>query len=284
MILVICGPTGVGKTKLSIELAKKYDAIILNADACQVYQKMDIGTAKVTEEEKEGIKHELLSFKNINEDYNICEFQKDGRNILEKYQDRNVIIVGGSGLYISSLLYNYEFNERVELDLSAFTNDELYEQVLKLNPEVKVSKENRVRLENYLKSGHVVTEEPKLLYNAIFIGLTTDRDTLYQKINSRVDEMINRGLVDEVKSLYQTNKNSRVLHSAIGYKEIIKYLDNEITLEDAIDLIKKNSRHYAKRQYTWFNNKMNITWFNTDYNNFDNTINEVIEYIEKTAK
>lgn len=283
MILVICGPTAVGKTKLSIELAKKYNAIIINADASQIYKEVNIGTAKVTTDEMEGIKHYLLNIKGINEEYSIFEYQKDARRIIEENQDKNIIIVGGSGLYISSLLYDYNFQERKNIDLSNYTNDELYQMVKKINVAADININNRVRLENYVKSGVVVTEKPKLLYDAIFIGLTTDRDKLYDKINKRVDKMIDEGLIDEVENLYNKCKNSKILHSAIGYKEIIKYLDGEVNLEEAIDLIKKNSRHYAKRQYTWFNNKMNIKWFNTDYENFDNTINEVIEYMKKTA-
>ena len=284
MILVICGPTGVGKTKLSIELAKKYQAIIINADACQIYDEMNIGTAKITSREMEGIKHYLLNIRNISEEYNIFEYQKDGRKIIEENLDKNIIIVGGSGLYISALLYDYNFKERKEIDLNNYSNDELYDMVLSINKDVDVDKNNRVRLENYLKSGVVNTEKPNLLYDALFISLTTDRKILYKKINDRVDEMLENGLLEEVRYLYDKDKNSKILHSAIGYKEIIKYLNSEISLTEAIDLIKKNSRHYAKRQYTWFNNKINVNWFNTDYVNFNNTIKEVNKYIEKNCK
>lgn len=282
MILVICGPTGVGKTKLSILLAKRYNGIIINADACQFYQGMDIGTAKIKESEKEGIKHYLLDNLTINDEYNIWDFQKEGRKIIEDNKDKNIIIVGGSGLYLSALLYDYKYKKQKEIDLSKYSNEELYEKVIKINPEANIDQFNRRRLENYLKTGNVNAEKPKLLYDALFIGLTTDRNFLYNKIDTRVDEMLKNGLINEVKKLYTINPNSRILNSAIGYKEVIKYLNNEISLDECINLIKKNSRHYAKRQYTWFNNKMNIKWFNTNYNNFNLTTDEVVNYIENS--
>lgn len=282
MILVICGPTGVGKTKLSILLAKRYNGIIINADACQFYQGMDIGTAKIKESEKEGIKHYLIDNLTINDEYNIWDFQKAGRKIIEDNKDKNIIIVGGSGLYLSALLYDYKYKKQKDIDLSQYSNEELYEKVIKINPEANIDQFNRRRLENYLKTGNVNAEKPKLLYDALFIGLTTDRNFLYNKIDTRVDEMLKNGLLNEVKKLYTINPNSRILNSAIGYKEVIKYLNNEISLDECINLIKKNSRHYAKRQYTWFNNKMNIKWFNTNYNNFNLTTDEVVNYIENS--
>ena len=179
MILVICGPTGVGKTKLSILLAKRYNGIIINADACQFYQGMDIGTAKIKESEKEGIKHYLLDNLTINDEYNIWDFQKEGRKIIEDNKDKNIIIVGGSGLYLSALLYDYKYKKQKEIDLSKYSNEELYEKVIKINPEANIDQFNRRRLENYLKTGNVNAEKPKLLYDALFIGLTTDRIFLY---------------------------------------------------------------------------------------------------------
>lgn len=282
MILVICGPTGVGKTKLSILLAKRYNGIIINADACQFYQGMDIGTAKIKESEKEGIKHYLIDNLTINDEYNIWDFQKAGRKIIEDNKDKNIIIVGGSGLYLSALLYDYKYKKQKDIDLSQYSNEELYEKVIKINPEANIDQFNRRRLENYLKTENINIRKPKLLYDALYIGLTTDRDFLYSRIDARVDEMLQNGLVNEVKKLYTINPDSRILNSAIGYKEVIKYLNNELTLAECINLIKKNSRHYAKRQYTWFNNKMDIKWFNTNYNNFNLTVDEVVNYIENS--
>ena len=281
MIICVVGPTGVGKTKLSVMLAKKYDALVIGCDATQIYKHLDIGSAKVTEEEKEGIEHLLIDIKEPNEDYSVCDYQKDLRTIIENNKDRNIVIVGGTGLYLKSALYDYEFSEMEDNNYDEYTNEELYKMCLDINPNLNIHQNNRRRLENFLNRKNKNPKEPVLLYNALFIGLTTNREVLYERINQRVDEMVQNGLVDEVKSLYQKYGLTSILSRAIGYKEIIKYLDKEISLEEAIELIKKNSRHYAKRQYTWFNNQMNITWFNTNFKDFNKTYEEVVEYIEK---
>ena len=286
MIIVIVGPTGVGKTKLSIELAKYYNASIINADAVQIYKGLDIGSAKITEDEKEGIKHYLLDIKDINEEYSVCDYQKDARKILDSNLDKNIIFCGGTGLYISAALMDYRFYEDdLNLTYDEYSNEELYELVLKKDNNSKIDKNNRIRMIRFLNKKNIELVEPKLLYkNVIFIGLTTSRDKLYEVINKRVDKMFNDGLIDEVRRLYNKNKNSKILNRAIGYKEVIKYLKQEISLEEAKELIKKNSRHYAKRQYTWFNNKMNIKWFNVNYDNFLETINEIKRYLNGCNK
>ncbi len=281
MIICVVGPTGVGKTKLSVMLAKKYDALVIGCDATQIYKHLDIGSAKVTEEEKEGVEHLLIDIKEPNEDYSVCDYQKDLRTIIDKNKDRNIVIVGGTGLYLKSALYDYEFSEMENNNYDEYTNEELYKMCLDINPNLNIHQNNRRRLENFLNRKNKNPKEPVLLYDALFIGLTTNRELLYERINRRVDEMVQNGLVEEVKSLYQKYGFTSILSRAIGYKEIIKYLDKEISLEDAIELIKKNSRHYAKRQYTWFNNQMNITWFNTNFKDFNKTYEEVVEYIEK---
>lgn len=280
MKIVIVGPTGVGKTKLSVELAKVFDAYVINSDAVQIYQELNIGSAKVTEEEKEGIKHFLFDIKRPDELYTVKDYQSDARNILNKYQDKNLIVVGGTGLYVTSLFYDYRFGLDNDENYDNISKEELYKLVLKKDPNCSIDKNNIVRLKRFLKRNSNEYVEPKLLYNDVFfIGLTTPRDNLYDIINKRVDKMFLDGLVDEVKTLYQKYPESSILKRAIGYKEIIAFLNGEISLEEAKELIKKNSRHYAKRQYTWFNNKMNIKWFNVDYDNFNNTINEVLNYI-----
>lgn len=286
MIIVIVGPTGVGKTKLSIELAKYYNASIINADAVQIYKGLDIGSAKVTEDEKEGIKHYLLDIKDINEEYSVCDYQKDARKILDSNLDKNIIFCGGTGLYISAALMDYRFYEdENNLTYDEYSNEELYELVLKKDKNSKIDKNNRVRIIRFLNKKNIDLVKPILLYkNVIFIGLTTNREKLYEVINKRVDKMFDDGLIDEVKKLYKDNKYSKILNRAIGYKEVISYLNEEITLEEAKELIKKNSRHYAKRQYTWFNNKMDIKWFNVNYENFAETIFLVKEYIDSCNK
>ncbi len=288
MIIVITGPTAVGKTKLSIELAKKYSAEIINSDSVQVYRKMDIASAKVTEKEKKGVIHHLIDIKDYNEDYTVYDYQIDGRKIINrlKSENKNIIIVGGTGLYIKALLYDYRFNkEEKENKYENLSTYELYEKIKKIDNNTKVDKNNKRRLVRELINLENDVENKNgdnLLYDDVyFIGLTTNRKLLYDKINNRVDMMIKSGLLEEAKYFYSKDKNAKSLKTVIGYKELFKYFDKEISLEEAINLIKKNSRHYAKRQYTWFNNKMNLKWFQTDYNNFENTIKSVIEYIEK---
>jgi len=281
VIISIVGPTGVGKTKLSVELAKKYNAIVVNNDAMQVYKDMNIGTAKPTPKEMENVSHYLFDFIDVKTNYTVYDYQKDAREILEKNKDKNIVFVGGTGLYLRAALFDYRFNEESESkDYSNYSNDQLYNMVLKKDKNTKIHKNNRQRLIRFLNKSNIDIVEPKKLYDAIFIGLTTDRDNLYKRIDNRVDEMIKEGLVEEVKTLYDKDINSKALKTAIGYKELYKYFDGEITLDEAIDLIKKNSRHYAKRQYTWFNNQMDVKWFNTNYDDFEKTILEVEEYIK----
>lgn len=287
MIIVITGPTGVGKTKLSIELAKKYNAEIINSDSVQVYKKMDIASAKIKEEEKENIVHHLIDIKEYNENYTVYDYQIDGRKIIDKLQkeNKNIIIVGGTGLYIKALLYDYRFNkEEKENKYENLSNEELYERIINIDENSKVDKNNRRRLIREIINLENNTENKngdKLLYDYVyFLGLTTSRNLLYDRINNRVDEMIKNGLIEEAKYFYDLDKNAKSLKTVIGYKELFKYFDNEITKEEAIELIKKNSRHYAKRQYTWFNNKMDIKWFETDFDNFESTIKNVTKYIE----
>ena len=281
MILAIIGPTAVGKTKLSIELAKKYNAIIISCDAMQVYQGLDIGTAKVTSEEKEGITHELLDFVPVTQNYTVYDYQKDARKLLEKYQGRNIIFVGGTGLYLKSTLYDYRFYEETTTNsYDNLTNEELYNLALAKDKNMNIHPNNRKRLVRFLNKKVQEYVEPKPLYDFKIIGLTTSRDILYDKINKRVDVMFQNGLLTEVKSFYDQDIHSKALETGIGYKELYQYFDNKITLEEAKDLIKKNSRHYAKRQYTFFNHQLDVKWFNTNYDDFSKTIKEVENYIE----
>ena len=293
MIIVITGPTGVGKTKLSIALAKKYNAEIINGDSIQIYKGLNIGSAKVTKEEKEDIPHYLLDIKKVDEEYTLYNYQKDARECIEKIlkKGKNVIIVGGTGLYIKSVLYDYNLSKENEKkdNYDDTSTTKLYQKLLSLDPNVKVDKNNRrriIRALDYYKNNNQSISLNKngnvLLYDAIFIGLTLDnRDVLYQIINNRVEVMLKNGLLDEVKHFYNSGTRTKPLISAIGYKELYRYLDGEISYDEAIALIKRNSRRYAKRQYTFFNNQFNIKWFSVDLNNFDNTIKEVSNYIEK---
>lgn len=283
MIICVVGPTAVGKTKLSIELAKKYDAIIVNCDSTQVYKCMNIGTAKITEAEKENIPHYLFDIVDINTVYTVYDYQKDARKIIEAHKDRNIIFVGGTGLYLKAALYNYQFEEEnnESENYNNLSNDELYNLALQKDPNMTIHKNNRKRLIRFLNKSQTIIPQSYPIYDAIYIGLTTDRETLYNRINQRTDQMLQEGLIEEVKSFYDKDIRTKALQTAIGYKELYKYFDHEITLEEAIELIKKNSRHYAKRQYTWFKNQMNINWFDVDFTNFHNTIKDVIEFINQ---
>ena len=291
-IIVLTGPTGVGKTKLSIELAKYYDGEIINADSMQIYKDLNIGTAKIKEEEKEGIPHHLFDIKDVFEDYTIYHYQKDCRSKIEEIINRNKtpILVGGTGLYIKSALYDYKLDKNIK-DINNYeekSTEELYNLLISLDYKAKniIDDKNRRRIINainfYNNNGYSITENKTndLLYDAIFIGLTTDRDNLYSIINNRVDKMINDGLVNEVKSFYDKKIFTKPLTGGIGYRELYKYFNDDITYEEAIELIKRDSRRYAKRQYTFFNHQLPIKWFETDYNNFSNTIKEVCDYID----
>ena len=288
-VIVITGPTAVGKTKLSIELAKRYNGEIINADAVQVYKGLDIGSAKVTEEEKEDIPHHLFDIKEVDEEYTIYHYQKDCRKLIKEVQGRGKtpILVGGTGLYIKAALYDYKLTEEKETNTyDNLTDEELYNKLLEVDKDIVIDKNNRrrlIRALNYYKENNKsinTNTTNKLLYDAIFIGLTTDRRILYDKINTRVDIMIKEGLLNEVKVFYDKNIRTKPLLNAIGYREIYSYFDGNISLEAAIDKIKQNSRHYAKRQYTFFNHQLPVVWFETDYSNFNNTVEKVINYIE----
>lgn len=286
MILAIVGPTGVGKTKLSVELAKKYEAEIISCDSMQIYKKMDIATAKVTKDEMQNITHHMIDIKDVTEDYSVYNYQKDTRKILDSLikSNKNIIIVGGTGLYLKALLYNYKFNKVEEKkDFSSYTNEELYNMVKIIDKDTKIHINNRQRLESFLNNhtSNEEKEECELIYKDIkIVGLTRPRDELYNAIDNRVDKMVEDGLVIEAKYFYDNKIYSKAIKTAIGYKELYEYFDSNISLDDAINLIKKRSRNYAKRQYTYFNNQMNVKWFSIDVDNFDNTINEVYNYIK----
>ena len=291
-IICIVGPTGVGKTKLSIELAKKLNGEVINADSTQVYKGMDIATAKVTEEEKESVPHHLFDIKEIYQDYTVYDYQKDCRNKIKEILSRNntPILVGGTGLYIKAALYDYKFEEETSNtdEYLDYSNEQLYNKLLSIDPntEIHINNRNRVirALNYYNNTTTTLSSKEKtnqLLYDVVFIGLTTDREILYDRINKRVDIMLKNGLMDEAKKVYVSNIRSKAVLTPIGYKELFEYFDNKCTLEDAIELIKQRSRKYAKRQYTWNNHQIPVNWFDVDFNNFDNTVNNVLSFLNK---
>ena len=286
-IIVIIGPTGVGKTKLSVELAKKMNGEIINADSMQVYKSLDIGTAKIKEDEKQGIPHHLFDICDVTDNYTIFDYQRDARCCIDDILSRGKtpILVGGSGLYIKAALYDYKLNdEDFHSEFDDLTNEEILEEIKKVHDtDIHVNNRKRlVRELNKIKNNTVYSSDiMKPLYDIEVIGLTTDRERLYEIINHRVDIMQEEGLVDEVENLYKQNLRTKAIMTGIGYKELYQYFDGEISLEEALDLIKKNSRNFAKRQYTFFNHQMKVTWFNVCFTDFNQTVDEVYRFIKK---
>ena len=286
-IIVIVGPTGVGKTALSIHLAHKYNAEIINADSTGVYKEPLIATAKVTESEKEGVKHHMLDLVSLDDEFTLYDYQVKGRKILNNLinQNKNVIIVGGSGLYIKALLYDYKLDktDNVRIDYGKYTNQELKNMADKIDKNNNIHVNNRQRLERYItyykQTGKTIKKTNdinKKLYDFDIIGLKSDRETLYKRMNDRVDIMLENGLLEEAKSL----KDKKNFTNIIGYKELNQYFKGLISLDEAVLLIKQNTRRYSKRQFTWFNNQMkDIKWFDVNYDNFNETLNEIDTYL-----
>ena len=291
MILAIVGPTAVGKTKLSIELAKLYNGEIINCDAMQIYKGLDIGTAKATKEEMQRVPHHLLSIREVEEDYSVYDYQKDARACIDDIKARGKIpiLVGGSGLYLKAALYDYEFMDESSTvcDYHDLSLEELNTRIESFESGIVYDLKNRqrmIRILQRLESGWMPAQSDfHLLYpDVLFIGLTTDRDVLYQNINKRFDQMI-VPLIDEVKPFYLKGIESKALMTGIGYKELYSFFRNEKTLVEVVEECKKASRNYAKRQYTWFQNQMDISWFSVDYIDFSKTIQEVVQYIENQS-
>ena len=291
-VIIIVGPTGVGKTKLSVELAKKLGGEIINADSTQIYEELNIATAKVTEKEKEGIPHHLFDIKGIKEEYTVYDYQKDCRKEFDTLLHQNIvpILVGGTGLYIKAAVYDYQFTEgKFNSQYESLSDAELYQMLLAVDPNTTIHQNNRKRVirayNYYLETGKSFSTKEiteKLIYPVITIGLTTDREMLYQKINNRVDDMVKQGLLKEAKKIYDSNIRSKAVMTPIGYKELFPYFEGNDTLEHCLDKIKQNSRKYAKRQYTWFRNQMKVTWFDVNFQNFQETVEEVYQYLKTT--
>ena len=287
-IIVIVGPTGVGKTKLSIELAKKLDAEIINGDSVAIYRGCDIGSAKPLEKERDNIRHHLIDIRDVWEDYSVFDYQRDVRKLIDDITNRGkrIIIVGGTGLYIKAALYDYKFTENSKANsYDSYTNQELYDKILSYNVDLPIHINNRqrlVRLLNKLENGEEISNNKDiLLYPVKVIGLTTNRYHLYERINNRVDMMFQNGLIAEVINLKKYYNNSRILNSAIGYKEFSEYFKNnkELDLESIIYNIKQDSRHFAKRQYTFFKHQFDVVWYDVNFENFNETIDEVYNEI-----
>lgn len=302
-LAVIIGPTAVGKTKLSIELAHRYNGEIISGDSMQIYREMDIGTAKIKQEEMEGIPHHLIDIKNPEQDFSAAEFQGLVREKIAEITSRKKlpIIVGGTGLYIQAAIYDYQFSDApsdpefrsiLEKRAEAEGNQTLHDELARIDPQsAEMIHPNNVRrviraLEIFHCTGQTKIEiqenqSPDLLYDTALIGLTMDREQLYERINMRVDMMMEEGLIEEVRKLFDRGLRDCQSIQAIGYKEIYEYLENRMTLDESIEALKQNSRRYAKRQLTWFRNKMNVKWYDMGGQlDFEKKIAEISAYIE----
>lgn len=303
--IVIVGPTGVGKTRLSIFLAKRLNSEIISADSMQIYKYMDIGTAKVEPKYQKEIKHHLIDIVEPNENFNVEQFQSLCIDKIEEISAKNKIpiIVGGTGLYINSITHKLEFNTvksdeklRYELENIAESqgNQKLHKMLEDIDPESasKIHKNNVRRviraIEVYKLTGHKFSEINDKFdhynddYDFYIIGLNDDREILYKRINQRVDEMIDEGFMAECKYIYElTDENSQSIQ-AIGYREAFMYLNNEISFKDMVSLMKKNSRKYAKRQLTWFRQDERIHWMNLeDFNKFEDIEKNCLENLKE---
>lgn len=304
-LLSIVGPTGIGKTETSISLAENLGGEIISADSMQIYKYMDIGTAKITKEEMKGIPHYLIDIVYPDEEFTVSDFKESATKYINNIYNRGnlPIIVGGTGLYVNSLVYdlnftnvapNNEFREKYEIIADKYGNGVIYEELRSIDPKSakRIHVNDRKRIIRALEI-YYVTKKPMSVYykdfrrynddfDVVMIGLTNKREDLYKRINYRVDRMIEKGLIEEVKGLldmgYTDDLNSL---QALGYKEIILYLKNEITLDEAIDLIKRSTRKFAKRQLTWFRRDNRIKWI--DVGCFENN-HEVSDYIFRYSK
>ncbi|PAT01722.1 tRNA (adenosine(37)-N6)-dimethylallyltransferase MiaA [Candidatus Izimaplasma bacterium ZiA1] len=295
-MIVLVGPTGVGKTKLSIDLAKHYSTDIISGDSVQVYQGLDIGSAKITKSEMDGVKHHMIDVLKPTEAFSVAVFQKMVRALINEQIASSKIpfIVGGTGLYIKGVLYDYNFtdslrDEELLKQYNNYSNIELhkvlserdFEQSLKIHPNNRKRVLQAISRANTNQMSDNNNKDQKM-YDFLIIGLTMNRELLYERINKRVDLMIKNGLVEEVKGLYDKGINNYSV-SAIGYKELYEYFNNEISYEGAIAKIKKNTRNFAKRQLTFFNNQFNINWIDvegkTEVEIFNEATNLINEYL-----
>lgn len=305
-LIVIVGPTASGKTELSVELAKKLNGEIISGDSMQVYKGMDIGTAKITEEEMQGVPHHLIDILNPDETFTAFDFQQRVKPLIHEItkKGKTPIIAGGTGLYIQSVIYNYEFESEVVSDerekevaeqmkiLSTYSNEALHQYLGTFDP-VSMSNihpNNRQRVERaisyYLKTKKILSNRKKSHqltenYDTLLLGIEMSRDTLYHRINKRVDIMLSQGLVDEVQQLIELGYESCQSMQAIGYKELVPVVHDEIEIDQATALLKQHSRNYAKRQLTWFKNKLNVHWLDRERMSLPEMLDDILTQINK---
>ena len=300
-VIVICGPTASGKTALSIELAKKINGEIVSADSMQIYKDMDIGTAKPTKQEMGEIKHYLLDFVSPEDRYSVAQYKQDAKKAIKEIinKGKTPIIVGGTGLYVDSLIYEIEYNDikldeeyRKKLEKIAEEQglEELYKKAVEIDPEAmkKISQNDKKRimrvLEIYRSTGKTKTEQEKesrknpVEYDYRVFAINWDREILYQRINKRVDIMVDQGLIEEVKEILNKYDKFPTAMQGLGYKEVVDYLNGIYTKEEMIEKIKLETRRYAKRQLTWFRKNKQTIWLDGT-NDIQNNINIILEGI-----
>lgn len=293
IVYVIGGPTASGKSKLAVELAKKVNGEIISADSMQIYKEMNIGTAKVNKEEMQGVQHYLVDFVSPDERYSVSNFKKDAEKAIEEILEKGKtpIVVGGTGLYIDSLIYGIEFqNEEVDLEYREKLNkiadekglESLYKKAQEIDPEAmkKISINDRKRiirvLEIYHKTGKTKTEQElqsrknEVKYEYKVFAITMDREKLYERIEKRIDFMIEQGLIEEIKQILEKYHTFPTAMQGLGYKEVVEYLEGSCTKEEMIEKIKKETRHYAKRQLTWFRKNKETIWLDGEKSTDEN--------------
>ena len=296
-IIVIGGPTASGKTTLAIELAKRLDGEIINADSMQIYKEMQIGTARPTKEEMQGIKHYLFGIKSVADSFSVADYQKLARETIAKVLKKKKvpILIGGTGLYLKSVLYDYDFQEvnarENETKYDDLTNDELYQKLVEIDPEAaaKTHPHNRKRVLRALQiseSGTTKTEmiakqSHNLQYDCVFVGLTMSRKLLYERIDERIAKMMEQGLTGEAKKVLELASPGSTALQAIGYKEFIPYFNHSQDIIQTVANIKTNTHHYAKRQYTFFNNQFEVNWYNLEGQNLNSIINDIISIYQE---
>ncbi|MGB4985653.1 MAG: tRNA (adenosine(37)-N6)-dimethylallyltransferase MiaA [Erysipelotrichaceae bacterium] len=293
-VIAIVGPTGSGKSSLGINIAQQLNSEIISGDSIAIYQQLNIGSAKPSKEEQQLVKHHLVDILSIDHSYSVADFQNKGRKIIDQLHQQNKIpiVVGGTGLYIKALLYDYQFEKRefVEDDFDVWDNNTIWNYINDKDQQAanKIHVNNRqrlittARLLNNIVEGNKTTlleqQKHEPIYECLIIGLTMDKDYLYQRINQRVDQMMEMGLLNEVEELYKIeNVFDLPGLKGIGYKEFKDYYDNNQGLEKTVEEIKKHTRQFAKRQYTWFNNQMTVNWLDINDPTYDDKLNQLLE-------
>ena len=290
--IVIAGPTGVGKTELSIKLAKALNAEIISADSAQVYEEMNIGTAKIEEDEMQGIVHHMIDVVEPIKKYSVGDYQRKVDEILNSNEEKNVLLVGGTGLYIDSVVRGLsalpESDLAIREKLMSEDGDKLFEILKEIDPESaeSIHPNNKRRVERAVEVFYQTGEKFSILskknikgnnFKFLKVALERDREHLYDRINLRVEIMMQNGLLEEVKYLYEKYGDVLKKINIIGYSELISYINQELTLEDAKELIKKNSRNYAKRQFTWFKNDHEYIWYDLDKMTQDEIFSDILQ-------